>query len=73
MISKREGLCWCRLPSARTAPSLSAHTYISNLLLISVNDKHQFKKGDLLYRFRYDDGTYRPKYDSSELSARVSV
>ena len=38
-----------------------------------VNDKHQFKKGDLLYRFRYDDGTYRTKYASSELSARVSV
>ena len=41
-------------------------------LSLAVNDKHQFKKGDLLYRFRYDDGTYRTKYDSSELSARVS-
>lgn len=41
-------------------------------LILSVNDKHQFKKGDLLYRFRYDDGTYRTKYASSELAARVS-
>ncbi|CAI8056724.1 Phosphatidylinositol 3,4,5-trisphosphate-dependent Rac exchanger 2 protein [Geodia barretti] len=34
------------------------------------NDKHQFKKGELLYRFRYDDGTFRQKYASSELAAR---
>lgn len=45
----------------------------TRFFISSVNDKHQFKKGELLYRFRYDDGTYRTKYDSSELSARVSV
>ena len=37
-----------------------------------VNDKHQFKKGELLYRFRYDDGTFRVKYEGSDLLARVS-
>lgn len=38
----------------------------------AVNDKHQFKKSDLLYRFRYDDGTFRIKYEGSDLLARVS-
>ena len=36
-----------------------------------VNDKHQFKRSDLLYRFRYDDGTFRAKLDSSDLISRV--
>jgi len=37
-----------------------------------VNDKHQFKMSELLYRFRYDDGTFRVKYEGSDLLARVS-
>jgi phosphatidylinositol 3,4,5-trisphosphate-dependent Rac exchanger 2 protein len=45
---------------------------LENGIIHHVNDKHQFKKGELLYRFRYDDGTYRTKYNSGELSARVS-
>lgn len=42
------------------------------VLPTAVNDKHQFKKSDLLYRFRYDDGTFRFKYEGSDLLARVS-
>ena len=38
----------------------------------AVNDKHQFKRGDLLYRFRYDDGTFRRKHETTELVAKVS-
>jgi hypothetical protein len=43
---------------------------LENGIIHHIHDKHQFKKGELLYRFRYDDGTFRPKYASSELAAR---
>lgn len=43
---------------------------LENGIIHHTNDKHQFKKGELLYRFRYDDGTFRQKYASSELAAR---
>ena len=36
----------------------------------TVSDKHQFKKAEYLYRFRYDDGTYRGKLESSDVMAR---
>ena len=36
-----------------------------------MNDKHQFKNtGDLLYRFRYDDKTYKGKLESEEVISR---
>lgn len=36
-----------------------------------VNDRHQFKNcAETLYRFRYDDGTFRSKIESTELVAR---
>lgn len=36
-----------------------------------VSDKHQFKNTQLLYRFRYDDGTFRHKWETSDVVARV--
>ena len=39
--------------------------------LLPVSDRHQFKNDrDLLYRFRYDDGTFRSKINSSDVTAR---
>lgn len=43
---------------------------LENGIIHHVNDKHQFKRSDLLYRFRYDDGTFRAKLDSSDLISR---
>ena len=36
---------------------------------ILVLDKHNFQNNGLLYRFRYDDGTYRVKQESTYLIA----
>ena len=37
----------------------------------AVNDRHQFKNcAETLYRFRYDDGTFRSKIEGTELAAR---
>ena len=39
--------------------------------LLVVNDKHQFKNcSDILYRFRYDDKTYKGKLESSDVISR---
>ncbi|KAL5483897.1 hypothetical protein EMCRGX_G020316 [Ephydatia muelleri] len=35
-----------------------------------VQDKHQFKIGDLVYRFRFDDRTFRAKYETADLVSR---
>ncbi len=41
-------------------------------LFYTVSDRHQFKNDrDLLYRFRYDDGTFRSKINSSDICARA--
>lgn len=37
----------------------------------SVTDKHQFKAEPLLYRFRYDDGTYHPRSDMQDVISKV--
>ena len=36
----------------------------------SVADRHQFKNSEYLYRFRYDDNTFRGKSETADLSAR---
>ena len=38
----------------------------------AVSDKHQFKDSALVYRFRYDDGTFHSKWETSDSLARVS-
>ncbi|MEQ2179343.1 hypothetical protein GOODEAATRI_023859, partial [Goodea atripinnis] len=35
-----------------------------------VTDKHQFKPEPVLYRFRYDDGTYHPRCDMHDVIAK---
>lgn len=36
-----------------------------------VTDKHQFKPEHMLYRFRYDDGTYYPRSEMQEVISKV--
>uniref|UniRef100_A0A8C3S259 Phosphatidylinositol-3,4,5-trisphosphate dependent Rac exchange factor 2 n=1 Tax=Chelydra serpentina TaxID=8475 RepID=A0A8C3S259_CHESE len=38
---------------------------LENGIIHHVTDKHQFKPEHMLYRFRYDDGTYYPRRDGS--------
>ena len=43
----------------------------SNSINFPVNDKHQFKNTpDLVYRFRYDDKTYKGQMESSDIISR---
>lgn len=39
--------------------------------LNSVTDKHQFKPEHMLYRFRYDDGTYYPRNEMQDVISKV--
>jgi len=36
-----------------------------------VTDKHQFKPEHMLYRFRYDDGTYYPRNEMQDVISKV--
>lgn len=38
----------------------------------SVSDKHQFKNEQVMYRFRYDDGTYKPRSELEDIMSKVS-
>lgn len=37
----------------------------------SVSDKHQFKNEQVMYRFRYDDGTYKPRSELEDIMSKV--
>uniref|UniRef100_A0A672UDL6 Phosphatidylinositol-3,4,5-trisphosphate dependent Rac exchange factor 1 n=1 Tax=Strigops habroptila TaxID=2489341 RepID=A0A672UDL6_STRHB len=43
---------------------------LENGIIHHVSDKHQFKNEQVMYRFRYDDGTYKPR---SELEDIINV
>lgn len=38
---------------------------------VLVTDKYQFKPEPVLYRFRYDDGTYHPRSDMHDVISKV--
>lgn len=38
----------------------------------SVSDKHQFKNEQVLYRFRYDDGTYKARSEMEDIMSKVT-
>lgn len=40
---------------------------------ISVSDKHQFKNEQVLYRFRYDDGTYKARSEMEDIMSKVRL
>lgn len=37
-----------------------------------VSDKHQFKNEQVLYRFRYDDGTYKARSEMEDIMSKVT-
>lgn len=41
------------------------------LIFNLVTDKHQFKPEHMLYRFRYDDGTYYPRNEMQDVISKV--
>ncbi|MCJ8745772.1 hypothetical protein PDJAM_G00134330 [Pangasius djambal] len=43
---------------------------LENGIIHHVTDKHQFKPEPLLYRFRYDDGTYHPRSDMQDVISK---
>ena len=53
-------------------PFLS-ETYLCFALRFLVTDKHQFKPEPVLYRFRYDDGTYHPRSDMHDVISKVTT
>ncbi|KAK0143831.1 Phosphatidylinositol 3,4,5-trisphosphate-dependent Rac exchanger 1 protein [Merluccius polli] len=40
------------------------------VLTASVSDKHQFKNEQVLYRFRYDDGTYKARSEMEDIMSK---
>lgn len=66
-----------------TFPLVFSSSFISgtspfrNLLMFCiaflVTDKYQFKPEPVLYRFRYDDGTYHPRSDMHDVISKVTV
>lgn len=36
-----------------------------------MSDKHQFKNEQVLYRFRYDDGTYKARSEMEDIISKV--
>ena len=38
-----------------------------------VSDKHQFKNEQVLYRFRYDDGTYKARSEMEDIISKVAL
>uniref|UniRef100_A0A7N6AFC4 Phosphatidylinositol-3,4,5-trisphosphate-dependent Rac exchange factor 2 n=1 Tax=Anabas testudineus TaxID=64144 RepID=A0A7N6AFC4_ANATE len=43
---------------------------LENGIIHHVTDKHQFKSEPVLYRFRYDDGTYHPRSDMHDVISK---
>lgn len=39
----------------------------------SVSDKHQFKNEQVMYRFRYDDGTYKARSELEDIMSKVGT
>ena len=38
-----------------------------------VSDKHQFKNEQVMYRFRYDDGTYKARSELEDIMSKVGM
>ncbi|XP_040288462.1 phosphatidylinositol 3,4,5-trisphosphate-dependent Rac exchanger 2 protein isoform X2 [Bufo bufo] len=43
---------------------------LENGIIHHVTDKHQFKSEQMLYRFRYDDGTYYPRNEMQDVISK---
>uniref|UniRef100_A0A8C1L247 Phosphatidylinositol-3,4,5-trisphosphate-dependent Rac exchange factor 1 n=1 Tax=Cyprinus carpio TaxID=7962 RepID=A0A8C1L247_CYPCA len=45
---------------------------LENGIIHHVSDKHQFKNEQVLYRFRYDDGTYKARSEMEDIISKMS-
>lgn len=45
----------------------------NGLIFFSVSDKHQFKNEQVMYRFRYDDGTYKARSELEDIMSKVNA
>uniref|UniRef100_A0A8C5DXN0 Phosphatidylinositol 3,4,5-trisphosphate-dependent Rac exchanger 1 protein-like n=1 Tax=Gouania willdenowi TaxID=441366 RepID=A0A8C5DXN0_GOUWI len=45
---------------------------LENGIIHHVSDKHQFKNEQVMYRFRYDDGTYKARSEMEDIMSKVS-
>ncbi|XP_064420274.1 phosphatidylinositol 3,4,5-trisphosphate-dependent Rac exchanger 1 protein [Latimeria chalumnae] len=43
---------------------------LENGIIHHVSDKHQFKNEHVFYRFRYDDGTYKPRSELEDIMSK---
>uniref|UniRef100_A0A8C8SHQ7 Phosphatidylinositol-3,4,5-trisphosphate dependent Rac exchange factor 1 n=1 Tax=Pelusios castaneus TaxID=367368 RepID=A0A8C8SHQ7_9SAUR len=43
---------------------------LENGLIHHVSDKHHFKNEQVMYRFRYDDGTYKPRSELEDIMSK---
>ncbi|XP_043945866.1 phosphatidylinositol 3,4,5-trisphosphate-dependent Rac exchanger 1 protein [Protopterus annectens] len=43
---------------------------LENGIIHHVSDRHQFKNEQVLYRFRYDDGTYKPRSEMEDIMSK---
>uniref|UniRef100_A0A671YAN6 Phosphatidylinositol-3,4,5-trisphosphate dependent Rac exchange factor 1 n=1 Tax=Sparus aurata TaxID=8175 RepID=A0A671YAN6_SPAAU len=46
---------------------------LENGIIHHVSDKHQFKNEQVLYRFRYDDGTYKARSEMEDIMSKVTM
>lgn len=46
---------------------------VSLPLVPPVSDKHQFKNEQVMYRFRYDDGTYKARSELEDIMSKVGA
>uniref|UniRef100_A0A4W6CLB3 Phosphatidylinositol-3,4,5-trisphosphate dependent Rac exchange factor 1 n=1 Tax=Lates calcarifer TaxID=8187 RepID=A0A4W6CLB3_LATCA len=46
---------------------------LENGIIHHVSDKHQFKNEQVLYRFRYDDGTYKARSEMEDIMSKVTI
>uniref|UniRef100_A0A669DVW5 Phosphatidylinositol-3,4,5-trisphosphate dependent Rac exchange factor 1 n=1 Tax=Oreochromis niloticus TaxID=8128 RepID=A0A669DVW5_ORENI len=44
---------------------------LENGIIHHVSDKHQFKNEQVMYRFRYDDGTYKARSEMEDIMSKV--
>lgn len=45
---------------------------VPSFALVLVSDKHQFKNEQVMYRFRYDDGTYKARSEMEDIMSKVT-
>uniref|UniRef100_A0A8C6NNK8 Phosphatidylinositol-3,4,5-trisphosphate dependent Rac exchange factor 1 n=1 Tax=Nothobranchius furzeri TaxID=105023 RepID=A0A8C6NNK8_NOTFU len=65
------GNVWFQEPCALNEPF--ENVTFSSSGDVSVSDRHQFKNEQVLYRFRYDDGTYKARSEMEDIMSKVNA